>query len=198
MAYQLPALPYPTSALEPHIDAKTMEIHHGKHHNAYVTKLNEALEGHADLAAKPIERLLREIEQTPEKIRQAVINNGGGHANHSLFWQIMGPNKGGAPSGKLADAINKRLRERGRLQEDVQQQRRHPLRQRLVMAGCRRRKAASVFHAEPGFAADEGPHADPRLGCVGARVLPELPESPPGLCFRVVESGGLGQGRRVV
>ncbi len=106
MAYQLPALPYPTNALEPHIDAKTMEIHHGKHHNAYVTKLNEALEGHADLAAKPIERLLREIEQTPEKIRQAVINNGGGHANHSLFWQIMGPNKGGAPSGNLADAIN--------------------------------------------------------------------------------------------
>ncbi|MCA9243326.1 MAG: superoxide dismutase [Phycisphaerales bacterium] len=106
MAYQLPPLPYATNALEPHIDAKTMEIHHGKHHNAYVTNLNKALEGHADLAAKPIERLLREIEQVPEKIRQAVINNGGGHANHSLFWQTMGPNKGGKPSGKIADAIN--------------------------------------------------------------------------------------------
>lgn len=105
MPYELPPLPYPSNALEPHIDALTMEIHHGKHHNAYVTNLNKALEGHAALAAKPIETLLREINQVPESIRQAVINNGGGHANHSLFWQIMGPGKGGAPSGPLADAL---------------------------------------------------------------------------------------------
>ncbi|MEP0847157.1 MAG: superoxide dismutase [Phycisphaerae bacterium] len=105
MAYELPPLPYPTSALEPHIDARTMEIHHGKHHQAYINNVNKALEPHAALAAKPVEQLLREIDQVPESVRQTVINNGGGHANHSLFWQIMGPGKGGAPKGPLADAI---------------------------------------------------------------------------------------------
>lgn len=106
MPFELPSLPYPENALEPHIDARTMQIHHGKHHNAYVTNLNKALEGQPTLASKPIDRLLREIKDVPENIRQAVINNGGGHANHSLFWTIMGPNKGGAPKGALADAIN--------------------------------------------------------------------------------------------
>ena len=106
MAYTLPPLPYSPDALVPHIDTKTMEIHHGKHHNAYVTNLNKALEAHPDLAAKPIEKLLQEISAVPEAIRQAVINNGGGHANHSLFWQIMGPNCGGTPSGEIGNAIN--------------------------------------------------------------------------------------------
>ncbi len=107
MAYELPPLPYAYDALEPHIDARTMEIHHTKHHQGYVNKVNAALEGHADLAGKPIEQVLREIKSVPENIRQAVINNGGGHANHSMFWQIMGPGKGGEPSGPLADEINK-------------------------------------------------------------------------------------------
>jgi len=93
--------------LEPHIDKMTMEIHHGKHHNAYVTNLNKALEGQAALAAKPIEKLLREITQVPDNIRQAVINNGGGHANHSMFWQIMGKGMGGTPSGSIGEAIGK-------------------------------------------------------------------------------------------
>lgn len=105
MAHELPPLPYDYSALEPHIDARTMEIHHSKHHNGYVTNLNKALEGHADLAGKSVEKLLREISQVPESIRQAVINHGGGHANHTLFWQIMGPGKGGQPTGGLADGI---------------------------------------------------------------------------------------------
>ncbi len=105
MAYELPPLPFPTDALEPHIDAKTMEVHHGKHHNAYVTNVNKALEGHANLANKPIDQLLREIKQVPENIRQAVINNGGGHANHTLFWQIMTPGGSKEPKGSLADAI---------------------------------------------------------------------------------------------
>jgi Fe-Mn family superoxide dismutase len=105
MAYTLPALPYPTNALEPHIDALTMEIHHGRHHKAYVDNLNKALEGQAALASKPIQQLLREITQVPDNIRQAVINNGGGHANHSMFWEIMGPGGGGQPSGPLADDI---------------------------------------------------------------------------------------------
>ncbi len=105
MAFALPPLPYPTNALEPYIDAMTMEIHHGRHHKAYVDNVNKALEGQAALASKPIEKLLREIAQVPDNIRQAVINNGGGHANHSLFWEIMGPKAGGQPSGPLADDL---------------------------------------------------------------------------------------------
>jgi Fe-Mn family superoxide dismutase len=105
MAYELPPLPYAFDALEPHIDARTMEIHHGKHHSGYVANVNKALEGHPQLAAKPIEQLLREINTVPENIRQAVINHGGGHCNHSLFWQIMGPGRGGQPKGALAAEI---------------------------------------------------------------------------------------------
>ena len=106
MAFTLPNLPYPTDALEAAIDKMTMEIHHGRHHKAYVDNLNAALEGHADLQARSIEDILRNITSVPEAIRQKVINNGGGHHNHSLFWEIMGPNAGGAPSGELASAIN--------------------------------------------------------------------------------------------
>lgn len=106
MPHTLPDLPYPVNALEPHIDAKTMEIHHGKHHAAYVTNLNKALEGHVALAAKSIEDLLRDVAAMPDAIRQAVINNGGGHANHSLFWKMMGPGKGGKPGGELASAMD--------------------------------------------------------------------------------------------
>ena len=106
MAYELPSLPYAHDALEPHIDARTMEIHHGKHHNAYVTKCNAALEGHADLAGKSIEDLIAGIADVPEAIRGPVRNNGGGIANHNQFWTAMSPSGGGAPSGDLADAIN--------------------------------------------------------------------------------------------
>ncbi len=105
MAFTLPNLPYATNALEPFIDTMTMEIHHGRHHKAYVDNLNKALEGQPALAAKPIEQLLREISQVPESIRQAVINNGGGHANHAMFWEIMAGGAGGEPSGPLADDI---------------------------------------------------------------------------------------------
>jgi superoxide dismutase, Fe-Mn family len=105
MPFQLPALPYAFDALEPHIDAKTMEIHHDKHHATYVNKLNEALANHPDLQNKSVEDLLRGIDQVPEQIRGPVKNHGGGHANHSLFWQIMGPGGGGTPSGELAEAI---------------------------------------------------------------------------------------------
>jgi len=106
MAYELPALPYAANALEPNVDAKTMEIHHGKHHAGYVAKLNAALEGHPDLAGKSIEDLMSGLSSVPEGIRTAVRNNGGGHANHSLFWTIMSPSGGGAPSGELGEAIN--------------------------------------------------------------------------------------------
>ena len=105
MAFTLPPLPYPADALEAAIDKATMEIHHGKHHKAYVDNLNAALEGQPELQSKPIEQLLRDIAGVPEGIRQKVINNGGGHANHSMFWEIMGPQGGGDPSGPLAEAI---------------------------------------------------------------------------------------------
>ena len=105
MAFKLPDLPYKTDALAPHIDAKTMEIHHGKHHNAYVTKLNEAIAGKADLESKKIEDLIAQISALPKEIQGAVRNNGGGHANHSLFWTVMGPQAGGEPKGALAQAI---------------------------------------------------------------------------------------------
>jgi Fe-Mn family superoxide dismutase len=105
MAHTLPALPYDKAALEPHIDATTMEIHHGRHHNAYITNLNNAIAGNAELEALSIEDLCKNINSVPEAIRTAVRNNGGGHFNHTLFWNIMGPNAGGAPTGALADAI---------------------------------------------------------------------------------------------
>jgi len=104
MAYKLPDLPYAHDALEPHIDKKTMEIHHGKHHQGYTNKLNAALEGHK-FAELPVEEVLKRINEVPENIRQAVINSGGGYANHNLFWKILSPNGGGKPSGDLANDI---------------------------------------------------------------------------------------------
>jgi Fe-Mn family superoxide dismutase len=105
MAYELPKLPYDYKTLEPHIDARTMEIHHTKHHQAYINNVNAALEGHKELAAKSVDELIRDLAKVPDAVRTAVQNNGGGHANHSLFWQIMGPGGGGEPTGALGDAI---------------------------------------------------------------------------------------------
>ena len=106
MTYSLPDLPYSFDALEPHIDAKTMEIHHDKHHAAYVSKLNAALEGHDEFSSMPIEELMANLDALPENIRGAVRNNGGGHCNHSIFWSTMSPNGGGSPAGDLASAID--------------------------------------------------------------------------------------------
>jgi superoxide dismutase, Fe-Mn family len=105
MAYELPPLPYPSDALEPHIDAQTMEIHHGKHHQAYITNANNALKDYPQLAAKPVEELIADLNSVPEAVRTTVRNNAGGHANHSFFWLILGPNAGGTPKGKLGGAI---------------------------------------------------------------------------------------------
>ncbi|MSU63415.1 MAG: superoxide dismutase [Pedosphaera sp.] len=106
MAHELSPLPYPKEALEPHIDAQTMEIHHGKHHNAYVTNLNKAIAGNVALEAKSIDALIADLASVPDNIRGPVRNNGGGHWNHTFFWKLMAPNAGGAPTGKLADDIN--------------------------------------------------------------------------------------------
>ena len=116
MAFTLPELPYAHNALEPNIDEKTMKIHHGKHHQGYVNKANAALEG-TGLEDKSVEELLRNIDQVPADKRQAFINSGGGHANHSLFWQVMSPNGGGEPEGELANAINETFGGFGKLKE---------------------------------------------------------------------------------
>ena len=105
MAHELPPLPYPKDALEPHIDALTMEIHHDRHHKAYVDNLNKAIAGNAALEAKSLEQLIKDLSVVPDAVRGAIRNNGGGHWNHSFFWRILGPNAGGAPTGKLADDI---------------------------------------------------------------------------------------------
>ncbi|MEC1522961.1 superoxide dismutase [Neobacillus niacini] len=109
MAFELPQLPYAYDALEPHIDKETMNIHHTKHHNTYVTNLNNALQGNEELLSKSVEEVIANLDAVPEAARTAVRNNGGGHANHSLFWQILAPNGGGAPAGELADAINNKF-----------------------------------------------------------------------------------------
>ena len=109
MAYELPQLPYAYDALEPHIDKETMNIHHTKHHNTYITNVNAALEGQDDLLSKSVEELVSNLDAVPEAARTAVRNNGGGYANHSLFWTILSPNGGGAPSGELADKINSKF-----------------------------------------------------------------------------------------
>jgi|SRR5436190_4346637 len=106
MAHELPALPYPKEALEPHIDAQTMEIHHDKHHAAYVNNLNKAIAGKPDLEKRTVHELISHLDSLPQEIRTVVRNNGGGHANHTMFWKLMGPNAGGKPSGKLAEDID--------------------------------------------------------------------------------------------
>ncbi|MBL4951386.1 superoxide dismutase [Neobacillus sp. YIM B02564] len=109
MAFELPKLPYAEDALEPYIDKETMNIHHTRHHNTYVTNLNNALAGNDELLSKPVEEVISNLDAVPDAARTAVRNNGGGHANHSLFWTILSPNGGGAPTGELADAINKKF-----------------------------------------------------------------------------------------
>ncbi|WP_322907547.1 superoxide dismutase [Paenibacillus campi] len=118
MAFELPALPYPNNALEPHIDEQTMMIHHDRHHNTYVTNLNNALESAPELQSKSLEELISDLNSVPESIRTAVRNNGGGHHNHSLFWEVIGPDAGGAPTGELAAAIDSELGGFDKFKED--------------------------------------------------------------------------------
>ncbi len=120
MAYVLPPLPYPKEALEPHIDALTMEIHHDKHHAAYVNNVNKAIAGKAELEAKTVEQLIGSLDAVPAEIRGAVRNNGGGHANHSLFWKILGPKAGGAPGGALGEDLSKTFGSFAAFQEAIE------------------------------------------------------------------------------
>ena len=195
--FTLPALPYALDALEPHIDAKTMEIHHGKHHQAYVTNLNTALKDQPDQKGKSIEDLLKGVASLPESIRTAVRNNGGGHYNHSLFWTVMKADGGGEPKGALGEAIAKDLGGLRRVQGRFQQSRRDSLRLRLGLARQkRRRKAVRDLDAEPGQPAHgrvRDSAARPR--CLGACLLPQVSEPSAGLHRRLVEHSELGRGR---
>ena len=170
MPYELPSLPYAHDALEPTIDAQTMQIHHGKHHQAYVDNLNKALDG-TEWDGKPIEQVLGVLDALPEDKQGPVRNNGGGHANHSLFWQIMKPGGGGDPSGALADAIADTFGDVDQLQ-GAERRRRQALRLRLDLARLGRHRPRGLLDPEPGQPVDAGRRAAARHRRLGARLLP--------------------------
>ena len=155
MAFELPSLPYAEDALEPHIDARTMGIHHGKHHASYTANLNGAVAG-TELEGKSIEEILGDLSAVPEGIRTAVRNNGGGFANHNLFWQIMGPDGGGEPGGALGDAINSAFGSFGDFQSAFSAAAATPLRLRLGLAGGGRRRGQRYLDAQPGYPLMDG------------------------------------------
>ena len=194
-SYELPKLPYAYDALEPHIDARTMEIHHTKHHQAYITNVNNAIKGKADLEEKSVEDLISDLKAVPEDIRTVVRNNGGGHANHSFFWKIMGPKAGGEPTGKLADDIKSDFRRLRCVQGKIRRRWRRPFRQRLGLVDQKQgRQARDHLDAEPGQSAHGRQQADSRRGRLGARLLSQLSEPPAGLHQSLVERGELGRG----
>ncbi len=198
MAHAVPPLPYDYTALEPHIDEQTMRIHHDKHHAAYVNNLNAALEKHPDLQQKSIDDLLKGINTVPEDIRTAVRNNGGGHSNHTLFWELMGPGKGGAPSGALAAAINSAFTSFDSFKEQ------------FAKAGIGRFGSGWAWLIDAGgklviesSANQDSPLMEGKkaiLGSrrLGARLLPEVPEPAARLHHRVVERRELGRRQQAV
>lgn len=195
MPHALPPLPYAYDALEPHIDALTMEIHHSKHHQTYVNNLNAALEG-TPYAEQPVESLLRQLAGLPEKLRTPVVNNGGGHANHSLFWTVMSPQGGGRPDGDLGRAIDEQLGGFEAFKDAF-------TKAALTRFGSGwawlsvtpQGQLAGGEQRQPGQPADERQYADPRPGRMGARLLPEVPEPPPGIHRRFLQRDRLAGGR---
>ena len=197
MAHKLSPLRFGYDALEPYIDAETMELHHDKHHKAYVDNLNKALEPYPQLAELTVEDLLLRLDQVPETIRTAVRNNGGGHVNHQFFWDILGPRADGAPKGAIADAIK---RDFGSFEQFQSLYRRGHKPLRLGMGVPRRERLAAPprdrVAAQPGQRAGARDAGAPLLRCLGARLLPEVQKPPPGLPQRLVEGRRLGCGRR--
>ena len=195
MAFTLPPLPYSFDALEPHIDAKTMEIHHDKHHGTYVTNLNKALEGHADLQAKSIDDLLKNLDAIPENIRTAVRNNGGGHWNHSLFWPLMKKGSGGEPKGDLGAAISSAFGSFAGFQEKFAAARHGAIRFRMGLVAVERRQAGDRLDSQSRHTILSVWWRQGRTGAgrVGARVLSQVSESPAGLHQGMVEHGELGK-----
>ncbi len=194
MAYSLPPLPYAYDALEPHIDKATMEFHHDKHHQAYVTAVNAALEG-TPLADTPIEEVMSDLSQVPADKLTAVKNNGGGHYNHTMFWENMSPDGGGEPAGALGDAITSTFGSFADFQAKIKET---GIKQFgsgwswLVLDGA---NLAIVGSAQPGQPDLRWQDAAARRRRLGARVLPQVPEPPPRLHRRVVERRRLVQGR---
>ena len=193
-AHEVPALPYAYNALEPHIDEQTMHLHHDKHHAAYVTKLNGAIEKHPELGSKSPEDLLRNLSALPEDVRGVIRNNGGGHVNHTMFWQIMGPKKGGNPTGAVADAINKTFGSFDAFKE------------KFEAAGVNQFGSgwAWLVKTKSGeFKITSTPNQDnpdfqrrisgPGQRCLGTRLLPEISKPPPRLPESLVERGELGR-----
>ena len=185
MAHTLPALPYAHDALEPHIDAQTMEIHHGKHHQGYVNNLNAALEGLGDLADMDVHELLSNLDQVPEDKRQAVINNGGGHANHSLFWSIMSPNGGnfGGPH-RRRDRLCLRSHDAAREQFGTAAATRFGSGWAWLVLGDSGLEIYSTANQDSPIMLGHTPL--PRTRCLGTRILPELSE-PPSRLYRSVD-----------
>ena len=195
MAFEVPPLPYAYDALEPHIDEATMRVHHDKHHQAYVDKANAALEG-TEWAGKSVEDVLKNLDSLPADKQKPVRNNGGGHYNHSLFWEWMSPDGGGSPSGALADAINSAFGSFSDFQAKFKETGVNQFGSGwawLVHDGSR---ARGRRHRQPGQPDLVGLDAAAGRRRLGARVLPQVPEQAPGLHRRLVERGQLGEGRR--
>ena len=189
MAFTLPALTYANGALEPHIDARTMEIHHDKHHNAYVTNLNAALEKYPDLQGKSIEELLaNNLAAVPDDIKTAVRNNGGGHYNHSLFWTLLQKNENGQPGTHVASEINKKWGSFDTFKAEFKKAAVGRFGSGwawLVVENDGSLSITSTPNQDTPIM--EGKKTDPRPGCLGTCLLSELSEPPPGLCRRLLE-----------
>ena len=194
MAYELPPLPYDYAALEPTIDEATMKLHHDKHHQTYVTNLNGAVEKHPELGKKSPEELVKDLASIPEDVRKVVQNNGGGHVNHTMFWQIMKPGGGGPPSGAIARPDQGGLRRFRDFKKTVQRDYGEAVRVGLGMAGVQGRQAEGRDHRESGQSAFAGALSDPRQRRLGACLLSEVPEQAAGLSGGMVECRELGRG----
>ena len=202
MAYTLAPLPYDYAALEPFIDAETMHLHHDKHHQAYINNVNAALANHPELAAKSVDDLIRDLAKVPDEIRGAVRNNGGGHSNHTMFWNIMGPagsaGVGGAPTGAIAAQITADFGDFEAFKKTFNETTAKQFGSGwgwLVFTG---RQAQGDHHRQPGLAADAGPLPHPRQRRLGARLLPQVPEPPPRLPRRLVERRQLGRSQQAL
>ncbi len=198
MAYELPPLPYDYAALEPHIDEATMKLHHDKHHQTYVTNLNGAVEKHPDLGSKSPEDLIKDLAGIPEDVRKVVQNNGGGHVNHTMFWQIMKPKGGGEPSGDIAAQIKADFGDFESFKKLFNETTAKQFGSGWGWLDLQGRQAQHRHHRQPGQPHLAGPLPHPRQRRLGARLLPQVPEQAPRLPRRLVEHRQLGRGQQAL
>jgi hypothetical protein len=189
VAFELPPLPYDYAALEPTIDEATMKLHHDKHHQAYVTNLNGAVEKHPDLGKKTPEELVSDLASVPEDVKAVVRNNGGGHVNHTMFWEIMKPGGGGDPTGDIGTQIETDFGSFADFKKKFNEQ---AVRCGVGLPGLQGRQARDRHQAEPGFAPERWAVSDPWQRCLGARLLPEVQQPPARLPRGVVGCHQLG------